>query len=174
MRMLTVVFLAASLFTSASSLQAQTVKEYFVKNDKVPQGTMGITPTVGNYADSSGSGIEFGAKFSFEPFPKGFVQPINDSVSFEGGIFQGMSKNYTRRLLSASMRWDFNLIPAWTVFGAPGIAMRTHSHKDGYSDNDADIALSVGGLYNIKPMQALRFEADMAESTLRAGYMFRF
>jgi len=157
---------------SAPIQAADTVETYFVKNNKVAYGTMTAGPMVGTYG---ASGIEIGGKFSFEPFPNGFVQPINDSVSFETGIFRGQSKHWTRMVTSLSMRWDFNLIPLWTVFGAPGISLRSEEHNDlDRSLNRNSLAFAVGGFLNFSRAQALRLEFDLGETTMRAGYMFRF
>lgn len=172
--MKTAFVLLFALLPGAAS--AQTVQEYFVKNDKDPAGSMAVTPSAGTYSDYVGSGVEIGGRFSFEPFPRGFIEPINDSVSFEGGLFQGIGTDHTRFLVNASMRWDFNLIPQWTVFGAPGIALASHDRKDGKKDDESYLgpAFALGGLYNFTNLQAIRLEFDVIQGTMRAGYMFRF
>jgi hypothetical protein len=162
----------ALVLASSSATAAETVETYFVKNNKVPYGTMTAGPMVGTYA---ASGFEIGGKFSFEPFPRGFVEPINDSVSFEAGLFRGQSSNWSRMVTTVAMRWDFNLIPLWTVFGAPGISLLNEEHND-YDRNESSssLALSVGGFLNLAEKQAVRVEFDYGEATMRAGYMFRF
>ena len=92
--------ITALLLSSSPAFAAETVETYFVKNNKTPYGTMTAGPMIGTY---SASGVEIGGKFSFEPFPKGFVEPINDSVSFEAGVARGQSENWTRMVTSISM-----------------------------------------------------------------------
>ncbi len=160
------------LLSSSSAFAAEKVETYFVKNNKAPYGTMTAGPMIGTYG---ASGVEIGGKFSFEPFPNGFVEPINDSVSFEAGVARGQSENWTRMVTSISMRWDFNLIPMWTVFGAPGIALRNEEHKDlDRSENNSGIAFAVGGFFNVSEKQAVRLEFDYVDTTMRAGYIFKF
>ncbi len=164
--------IAALILSASPAFAEETVETYFVKNNKTPYGTMTAGPMVGTYG---ASGFEIGGKFSFEPFPNGFVQPINDSVSFEAGIFRGQSEHWTRMVTSISMRWDFNLIPLWTVFGAPGIALRNEEHKDfNRSENNSGLAFSVGGFFNVSEKQAVRLEFDYVDTTMRAGYIFKF
>lgn len=169
---ITVVLLAGS-FLSEQAPAAESVKQYFVNNNKPAPTTMAATPMVGTYGFD---GFEIGGKFSFEPFPNGFVEPINDSVSFEAGLFRGATKNRSRTLATVAMRWDFNLIPLWTVFGAPGITLRNErkSGVDEESDPTGRVAFSLGGLFNFADSKALRLELDYIESTMRAGYMLCF
>lgn len=154
---------------------AETVKQYFVNNNKQSQTTMTATPMVGTYGFD---GVEVGGKFSFEPFPNGFVEPINDSVSFEAGLFRGVGSKRARTLATVAMRWDFNLIPLWSVFGAPGFVIRNDRkiNEDDYEESDPEgrLAFCIGGLFNFADDKALRLELDYGESTMRAGYMFRF
>ncbi len=171
MKFITATIVALTL-TSSPVLAKETVESYFVKNNKTPYGTMTAGPMVGTYG---ASGVEIGGKFSFEPFPNGFVEPINDSVSFEVGVFRGQSEHWTRMVTSISMRWDFNLIPLWTVFGAPGIALRSEEHNDfDRTKNNSGLAFSVGGFLTVSEKQAVRLEFDYVDATMRAGYIFKF
>lgn len=174
-QILSLVFCGLAFGMHGTRAPAETVKSHFIKNDAPPAGDMTITPMIGTMRLS---GLELGVKASFQPFPHGFIPPINDSVSFEGGLLQGMGNDITRTLFSFSMRWDFHLIPSWTVYAAPGLGYENiHFRGDkSYRADDSDIgpALSIGGFFNFAPTQALRLEFDVHEVTQRIGYTFRF
>ena len=70
---------------------------------------------------------DFGAGFegTFNVADRGFIQRVNDSVGVGFGV---NFVTHDQLLLSAAMQWNFWLSENWSVFGEPGIGIRTHKN----------------------------------------------
>lgn len=158
---------------NAEARYGTTVEEHFLKSDTSPMADTVVSPMIGMSRLLLPVPDQVGAKVSIEVAPNGFIRALNDSVSAEAGGFIGRYLGDPVLYMIGSMRWDFHLHPDWTVFGAPGLAIRR------ISDDDDDevfpiVSMAVGGFYNFQDNLALRAEVDLFDFVPRFGVAFRF
>jgi hypothetical protein len=157
-----------TVLVSHVSWARSRVQQHFLNSDTSPQADWMVSPMIGVFPFAA---VEIGAKGSHEFVPDGFIEALNDSVSGEVSFFYGKYRGDTSSYFSGNMRWDFHLVPEWTVFGAPGLSVR---HRDG-EDNDGipRVSFQVGGFWNIQPNLALRADIDVEDINPRVGVSFR-
>ena len=172
MKLIVLVLLSLSAVT-AFARSGRTVEEHFLKSDDSPMADTVISPMIGVSRLLLPVPDQVGAKISIELVPNGFIRALNDSVSAEAGGFFGRYLGDPVLYLIGGMRWDFHLHPEWTVFGAPGLAIRRIADDD---DDEALplVSMAVGGFYNFQDNLALRAEVDLFDFVPRFGVAFRF
>ena len=70
-----------------------------------------------------GGGVGAGFQGTFNVADRGFIPRVNDGVGVGFGVNFATNE---RLLLSAAMQWNFWLSENWSVFGEPGLGVRTH------------------------------------------------
>jgi hypothetical protein len=144
----------------------------FIAEGSTPPGDVYLTPMVGVGFDEF---LEIGFAGSFLVAREGFIPPVNESVHVEGALFQDVVGEDPTGSIGARMRWDFHFHPKWTVYGAPGVAVR-------YGDADRGTGLrltgNVGGFYHLDEGLSLRAESDVVghgrHFGVRGGVSFKF
>lgn len=157
-------------FIGSLALAESRVKLHFIHNNTSPQQDFVLSPmaTLTPFGTQ-----EIGARFSTELWNDGFISALNDSVSVEGSAFFGRwkSRDGSSSYFSGNMRWDFHLVPEWTVFAAPGFSLRK------FGSGSASYVLpstQVGGFWNFQENMALRADVELEHLTPRFGVAFRF
>lgn len=147
-------------------------KPFITERGAIPKGRFYLTPLLGL---TSHNVPELGLLGSFVIVENGFVPPINNSVSLEGGIFQDITDVNPVGSVVARMRWDFHPHPQWTGFVAPETAVYFGKHPD---FRPFQINLILGGFFHISDTISLRAELDNGlnrfHDALRVGASFRF
>lgn len=145
------------------------VRQHFIESNTSPRADWVVSPMVGVFPFAA---VELGGKVSHEFVPDGFIDAINDSISGEASLFVGKYRGDSSSYIAGNMRWDFHLVPEWTVFGAPGISVRQVEGED--NDTFPRVSFQLGGFWNIQPNLALRADVDLEDVNPRGGISFRF
>lgn len=163
--------LCFSLTTVAPQIYAgNPVQRHFLQSSDSPQQEYLLSPMI---IFTPFGPQEVGARFATELWNDGFLAALNDSVSAEGSVFIGRWDGHDgmSSYVSANMRWDFHLVPAWTVFASPGLAIRSYGSDD---DTIFGPSLQLGGFWNIQPDLAVRADIEVEHFTPRVGIAFRY
>ena len=107
----------------------------------------------------------FGAGFegTFNVADQGFIRGVNDSVGVGFGVNWATNEKF---LLSAAMQWNFWLSENWSVFGEPGIAVRTEkNHFDLWPH------LGAGGRFHFTPNVTLTMRVGFPVFSLGVSFL---
>jgi hypothetical protein len=91
-----------------------------------------------------GGGVGVGFEGTFNVADQGFIRRVNDSVGVGFGVNFATNEHL---LLSAAMQWNFWLSENWSVFGEPGLGIRS-GKKGEFKKLDLWPHLGAGGRYH--------------------------
>jgi hypothetical protein len=147
-----------------------TLRSYFLEGDKIPKSNFTLSGFAGVYGFI---GYHMGAKTSVLLVRDGFIGAVNDSISAELGLFYYTWLYFKQVKYSGSMRWDFHLLPAWTVYAAPGLVAEKYTNLQYNDEYDFQLSITLGAFWNVARHFALRGEVDVRDQSLRAGATLR-
>jgi hypothetical protein len=134
----------AAAFAAVSVPAAPAAAASTIRSPHPPEYPVEIEPHLilqpdGVYYAGGTTGIGIGARFSIPIMSPGFVKTINDSIAISfgpdllhyeaynycyGGVCSGNS--FWRLYFPVAMQWNFWLTDKWSVFGEPGLVVRSN------------------------------------------------
>ena len=135
---------------------------------------------------SAGLGVDyfdsFGiqTRYAYRIIDDGFIDDVNDSFYIEGGLGLTMygsvnsNPSVTGFNVLASVRWDFQYNPEWTMFADLGFGINSVSKvKNGDVPGGGFFpAIGVGTIYSMNETTGIRF--DLSYQFLGLGIFYRF
>lgn len=170
--LLSKTLLAITLLTSAVSYgqESYTKSRPLIRQPgHAPAGDLDITAYLTSVT-FYGAGI--GGMAGYRIIKHGFIPPINNSVSLEGGLMLITSCGFGSCMVwSGDMRWDFHVHPLWTVYGAAGlnIIQLESSSRGHYFGTDVDLDSKLGAFFRFNKDLLLRLEYAPAVYSHRVG-----
>lgn len=161
---------ASPAVTAEASGGNMTIRKNFLNSNESTAQTVTVTPMAGTYALIGG---QVGIKGSVQILDDGFIGPLNDSVSVEVGYFRGSWLDLQLQSFEATMRWDFHLLPAWAVYGAPGFAFEKQWVYINDKKYEPEMRFTIGTSYAFANNFAVRGEYDVFATALRGGVTFK-
>ena len=134
----------AAVFAAVSAPAAPAAAASTIRSPNPPQYKVEIEPHLllqpdSLYYNGGTFGVGVGARFSIPIMSPGFVKTINDSIAIsfgpdlvhydgydwcQGNVCYGQS--YWRLYFPVAMQWNFWLTDKWSVFGEPGLVVRSN------------------------------------------------
>ena len=133
-------------------------------------GAFGYNPLINSFANNA---LNFNFWAVFPSLNKGFLDGINDSFSWEAGIYSGwVWSGYTvirhnfSFMPAAGGRWNFHLTPRWNIYAAARIGLLI---------NDFQLrgAGAIGALWKYNDDFSIRAEMD-SQHLLNLGVSFPY
>jgi hypothetical protein len=168
---------------SAKTVAAKSVgvvvgaERRFVLQNGNPNGsTIDLTPYLASYHFIGG---EVGLMGAYRLLSRGFIPPINNSVSIEIGMHRSRwspwGVGHNQFGVSGGMRWDFHLSKTWTPYIGTGVII-TQSWFDGATNVSGDLNLGskIGALLHLNSSLAMRAEYAGDTNAFRIGSTLMF
>ncbi len=148
----TLFTISTLLFTLSYSFTALGKPRYIYRVNEPSMYPKVLTPYLGVGRGESGVGLRYSERLS----DTGPITAWNNSISWEGNGFHAPGATGFS-LLSVGLRWDFHLVPQWSLYVMPEVGAITNGEISSGMTLPFPLP-TYGAFFHFAPDQSIRVE----------------